>query len=142
VSFSLVFIFIYLFVTISSDSNKLLRIKGYVFPALIAIFVPFRSFIVSKFFTEEDLKHLDPVGESDEDYFEEQVEINKADRDVDEAETFHGFSEFRTGNVSHDPVDHYEHHPEVEPPAELRNRVRSKETPKQTTASDDDFKSA
>lgn len=103
---------------------------GYVFPALIAIFVPFRIFIVSKFFSKEDLQHLDPVGESDEDYVTEQMELNKVQRDVNEAEVFHGFSELRMKDVDHNPTEYYEHHPEVEPPREftevtLRHRQRS-----------------
>lgn len=103
---------------------------GYVFPALIAIFVPFRVYVVSQFFSKEDLKYLDPVDETDEDYLKEQRELHKVDRDVDEAEVFHGFSELRMQGVDHNASDYYEHHPEVEPPEEfaetvLRNRQRS-----------------
>eukprot|EP00526_Cylindrotheca_closterium_P007407 CAMPEP_0113654712 /NCGR_PEP_ID=MMETSP0017_2-20120614/29301_1 /TAXON_ID=2856 /ORGANISM="Cylindrotheca closterium" /LENGTH=690 /DNA_ID=CAMNT_0000567875 /DNA_START=66 /DNA_END=2138 /DNA_ORIENTATION=- /assembly_acc=CAM_ASM_000147 len=104
--------------------------SGYVFPALIAIFVPFRLYVVSRFFSKQDLKYLDPVGESDEDYVAEQRELYKVDRDVDEAEVFHGFSELRMKDVDHNAIDYYEHHPDVEPPEEfaetvLRNRQRS-----------------
>ena len=104
--------------------------SGYVFPALIAIFVPFRVYVVSRFFSKEDLKYLDPVGESDDDYADEQREFHKVDRDVDEAEVFHGFSELRMKNVDHNASEYYRHHPDVEPPEEfaetlLRNRQRS-----------------
>lgn len=104
--------------------------SGYVFPALIAIFVPFRIYAVSRFFSKEDLKYLDPVGESDEDYVDEQRELYKVNRDVDEAEVFHGVSELRMKNVDHNPSEYYEHHPDVVPPEEfaetvLRHRQRS-----------------
>jgi hypothetical protein len=97
---------------------------------LIAIFIPFRSFVVSRIFSEKDLSHLDPVGESDEDYLNEQRELYKVEPDVDESEVFHGFSELRMKNVDHNPVEYYEHHPAVHPPEEfaevvLRNRRRS-----------------
>lgn len=100
------------------------------FPALIAIFVPFRIYIVSKFFSEEDLKYLDPVGEGEDDYVDEQRELYKVERDVDEAEVFHGFSQLRMKGVDHNPSQYYEHHPDVTPPEEfsetvLRNRQRS-----------------
>lgn len=97
---------------------------------MIAIFVPFRSFVVSRFFSEHDLTHLDPVGESDEDYLNEQRQIHKVEPDVDEAELFHGVSELRMKDVDHNPFDYYDHHPDVQPPEEfaetvLRNRIRA-----------------
>mmetsp|Transcript_46056 Transcript_46056/g.111546 ORF Transcript_46056/g.111546 Transcript_46056/m.111546 type:complete len:613 (-) Transcript_46056:89-1927(-) len=78
---------------------------GYVFPALIALYVPVRSFIVSRLFSPEDLQHLDPSGESEEDYHDEQREYNHCEGDVDDADAFHGFSEFRTKGVDHDATD-------------------------------------
>lgn len=119
---------------------------GYVFPALIAIFVPFRIYIISRFFSEEDLKHLDPVGEGDEDYVDEQRELHKVDRDVDEAEVFHGFSELRMKDVDHNPVEYYEHHPDVQPPEEfsevvLRHRQRSGASQKTDEPVEDNSKS-
>ena len=85
---------------------------------------------MSRFFSEEDLKYLDPAGEADEDYVDEQRELQRVERDVDEAEVFHGFSELRMKDVDHNPSEYYEHHPDVEPPEEfsetvLRNRQRS-----------------
>jgi len=58
------------------------------------------------------------------------MELNKVQRDVNEAEVFHGFSELRMKDVDHNPTEYYEHHPEVEPPREftevtLRHRQRS-----------------
>jgi hypothetical protein len=97
---------------------------------LIAIFIPFRSFVVSRIFSEQDLNHLDPVGESNEDYLNEQRELYHVEPDVDESEVFHGFSELRMKNVDHNPVEYYQHHPDAHPPEDfagvvLRNRRRS-----------------
>lgn len=39
-------------------------IIGYIFPALIASLVPFRTYIVSRLFSEEDLVYLDPLDEA------------------------------------------------------------------------------
>ncbi|KAL3939778.1 MAG: hypothetical protein SGBAC_005555 [Bacillariaceae sp.] len=78
---------------------------GYVFPALIALYVPVRSFVVSRLFSPEDLKHLDPVGESEEDYHDEQREYNSCEGDITDADAFHGFSEFRTKDVDHSADD-------------------------------------
>jgi len=72
---------------------------------LIALYVPVRSFIVSRLFSPEDLQHLDPSGESEEDYHDEQREYNHCEGDVDDADAFHGFSEFRTKGVDHDATD-------------------------------------
>ncbi|CAJ1934246.1 unnamed protein product [Cylindrotheca closterium] len=97
---------------------------GYVFPALIAMFVPFRIHVVSRFFSKEDLEYLDPVEDSDEDYSDEQRELHKVDRDVDKAEVIHGFSELRMKDVDHNASEYYDHHPDVAETV-LRNRQRS-----------------
>ena len=72
---------------------------------MIAVYVPVRSFLVSRLFSPEDLKHLDPTGETEENYHEEQREYNKAEGDITDADAFHGFSEFRTKGVDHDAND-------------------------------------
>jgi hypothetical protein len=84
---------------------------------LIASFVPVRLFIVSRLFTDEDLRHLDPVDESDDDYLDEQAEYNKSDAGSTE---FRGISEFRTKGVDHNSTEYYKHHPDT-----LRNRSKS-----------------
>jgi hypothetical protein len=48
------------------------RVAGYLYPALLTALVPIRSYILSRFFDEGDLKHLDPYGETEEEYHEEQ----------------------------------------------------------------------
>jgi len=45
---------------------------GYIYPALLVLLVPFRSYVLSQVFKDEDLVHLDPFGESEEEYEEEQ----------------------------------------------------------------------
>merc|ERR1711884_814051 len=77
---------------------------GNVFPALIALFVPVRSFIISKIFLAEDLMYLDPVSETDEDYIIEQIqyETNNPDHPQSVQEYGLGIAEFRTSGVPHD----------------------------------------
>ena len=75
--------------------------------------------VVSRLFNEEDLQYLDPIGETEEDYIEEQHEIVEARlraNSVDESELPHGFSEFRPKDVIHDADEHYTKHPETIPP--------------------------
>lgn len=84
---------------------------------MIAIFVPVRLFIVSRLFTDEDLRQLDPVDESEDDYLDEQVAYNKHDGGSAE---FNGISEFRTKGVDHNSSEYYNHHPE-----NLRSRSKS-----------------
>jgi hypothetical protein len=92
-------------------------LSGYIFPALIAGLVPLRSYVVCRLFTKGDLAYLDPFEETEDDYVEEQKEIIAAERrpSIDEAELFHGFSEFRTKDIPHDAKEYYQHHPEIIP---------------------------
>lgn len=53
---------------------------GYIYPALLTALVPFRSFVLRRFFADEDLKFLDPVEETEEDFEEEQRLIRIAER--------------------------------------------------------------
>jgi hypothetical protein len=45
---------------------------GYIYPLLLALLVPVRSYILESLFEEEHMKHLDPQAESDEDFHDEQ----------------------------------------------------------------------
>jgi hypothetical protein len=56
------------------------RCSGYIYPALLTALVPLRSYVLTRYFTEADLKHLDPFDESEEDYREEQKAIRLAER--------------------------------------------------------------
>jgi hypothetical protein len=53
---------------------------GYIYPALLTALVPIRSYILSRWFDEKDLKHLDPFGETEQDYHQEQKAIREAER--------------------------------------------------------------
>lgn len=53
-----------------------LFVIGYIYPALLTALVPVRSYILSRCFDEEDLKHLDPYSETEEEYHEEQEAIH------------------------------------------------------------------
>uniref|UniRef100_A0A7R9VY74 Bicarbonate transporter-like transmembrane domain-containing protein n=1 Tax=Pseudictyota dubia TaxID=2749911 RepID=A0A7R9VY74_9STRA len=77
---------------------------GYIYPALLAILVPLRSFVLTRFFNAEDLKHLDPTDETEEEYHEEQRLIREtehnaaAEVDVVALEQPH-FQEFHPGDL-------------------------------------------
>lgn len=58
---------------------------GYLYPAMLTLLVPFRSYILHQLFPEEDLRHLDPVTESEEEFSEEQRLIHQAFRDGDQS---------------------------------------------------------
>eukprot|EP00536_Pseudo-nitzschia_multiseries_P012002 jgi/Psemu1/244187/estExt_Genewise1.C_4370017 len=45
---------------------------GYLYPLLLTLLVPFRSYVLEHFFDAEDTKHLDPVDETEEDFQDEQ----------------------------------------------------------------------
>jgi hypothetical protein len=78
---------------------------GYIFPALVAGLVPLRAYIIPRLFRQEDLQYLDPFGETEQDYIQEQKEMLHAlqrQPSLDEAELFHGISEFRAAQVAHD----------------------------------------
>lgn len=53
---------------------------GYIYPALLTALVPFRSYILDRLFDADDLKHLDPVDETQEEYHDEQKAIHLAQR--------------------------------------------------------------
>ena len=44
---------------------------GYVFPAIVTALVPFRFYVLPRCFHQNDLKHLDPFAENEE---EQQLE--------------------------------------------------------------------
>jgi hypothetical protein len=52
---------------------------GYIFPALVCACVPIRQYVLTRIFTEEDLKHLDPFGESEEEFENEKREKYDSD---------------------------------------------------------------
>jgi GNAT superfamily N-acetyltransferase len=71
---------------------------GYIYPALLALLVPFRSYVLHRFFKEEDMKHLDPADETEEEYHDEQRMVHENERrgSVDEEDiAFPTRAEFR-----------------------------------------------
>lgn len=59
---------------------------GYIYPLLLVLLVPFRSYVLSHIFSADDLKHLDPFEESVEEYEEEQKEFFKRKASFNEAD--------------------------------------------------------
>lgn len=55
---------------------------GYIYPALLALLVPFKSFVLHRFFSEDDMKYLDPCDESEEEFHDEQRLIHHNERHV------------------------------------------------------------
>eukprot|EP00978_Attheya_sp_CCMP212_P018870 scaffold52139_cov53-Attheya_sp.AAC.2 len=79
---------------------------GYVFPALVCACVPFSKYVLVRLFSKEDLKYLDPVGESEEEYLVERKEMHEAMRrpSIDSVDiALPGWSEFH----AHRPDDHH-----------------------------------
>lgn len=79
---------------------------GYIFPALIGLLVPFRSFIMSRLFSEEDLKYLDPIGLTEDEAHDEKVllmsRIPSAGEDDVEAAAMPGFGDFHAEGMKKD----------------------------------------
>jgi hypothetical protein len=78
------------------------RCTGYIYPALLTALVPLRSYVLTRYFNEADLKHLDPFDESEEDYRDEQKAIRLAERkgSFDEEDiTFPSRAMFRGGEL-------------------------------------------
>jgi len=87
---------------------------GYVFPALICLFVPFRSFVVNHLFDENDLLYLDPVTETDADFMTDLIDYDEAITPKRTSEFGLGISEFRTSGVPHDADEYYEIHKNID----------------------------
>ena len=67
---------------------------------------------MNRLFDENDLKYLDPVDETDNDYIAEQIDYEEDLSPKRTSEFGFGLSEFRIGNVPHDPDEYYQRHPE------------------------------
>mmetsp|Transcript_951 Transcript_951/g.1073 ORF Transcript_951/g.1073 Transcript_951/m.1073 type:complete len:747 (+) Transcript_951:101-2341(+) len=51
---------------------------GYIYPLLLTLLVPFRSFVLDRCFASTDLQHLDPQNETEEEFHEEQKMVHHA----------------------------------------------------------------
>ena len=47
-------------------------VVGYIYPLLLTLLVPFRSYVLEYLFKPEDTKHLDPADETEEEFHDEQ----------------------------------------------------------------------
>jgi hypothetical protein len=79
---------------------------GYLYPALLTLLVPFRSYFLYRLFPDEDLRHLDPANESEEECHDEQRLVHHAfhdgDKSVDEEEfALPTRAEFRDQVIQH-----------------------------------------
>jgi len=61
------------------------RPSGYIYPALLTALVPFRSYVLERLFKKEDMDHLDPTDESEEEAAAEQRAIHHALRERSES---------------------------------------------------------
>ena len=78
-------------------------ITGYIFPALVAALVPIRSFLVPRYFSSEDLKYLDPIGETEEEAHDERAKYLERRPSVDEVEhQLPTFSDFHAEGIKRD----------------------------------------
>jgi boron transporter len=70
---------------------------GYIYPALLTALVPVRSYVMERIFKQEDIKFLDPFGEDDDNYHQEQREIHRTRNDSFDSEelNFPNRAEFR-----------------------------------------------
>ena len=79
---------------------------GYIFPALIGLLVPFRYFLVKRWFSEEDLKYLDPIGQTDDEAHDEKFMLMSRVRseggDEVEATAIPGFGDFHAKGIQKD----------------------------------------
>lgn len=83
-----------------------MKIIGYIYPALLAALVPFRSYIMDYLFDENDTEFLDPTNESEEEYAGELRAIHLAHRndsfDVDDAMQFPHRADFHPKGYKRD----------------------------------------
>lgn len=78
-----------------------LRGTGYIFPALVTALVPFRSFVISRYFSEDDLKYLDPYAETEDEYLEERKAYLERRPSVDSVDIgLPGFSDFHAEGIA------------------------------------------
>ena len=84
---------------------------GYIFPVLVVILIPFRLFVVSRFFKDEDLIYLDPIGETEEEAHDEKAKYLEHKPSIDEAEAdaLPGFSDFHAVGMLHDIAEKTSH---------------------------------
>lgn len=85
---------------------------GYLYPALLTLLVPFRSYILGRFFAAADLQHLDPANETEEEFHDEQRLVHHTVQhgEVDEEDlAFPTRAEFRGEGIKREIMDVHHH---------------------------------
>lgn len=80
--------------------------SGYLYPALLALLVPFRSYILARCFSADDLVHLDPADQTSADFEKEHHAVDAAMRSYSFDEDDHhmiGRGEFRVNEREDNP---------------------------------------
>jgi len=97
---------------------------GYIFPVLVVILIPFRLYVVSRCFKDEDLKYLDPIGETEEEVHDEKAKYLEHKPSIDEAEVdaLPGFSDFHADGMLHDIAEKKSHDAEEAAKESILNR--------------------
>lgn len=79
---------------------------GYIFPALIGLLVPIRLFLISRWFLNEDLKYLDPIGLMEDEAHDEKVLLMSRgpsiSEDEVEATAIPGLGDFHAEGIQKD----------------------------------------
>jgi hypothetical protein len=79
---------------------------GFIFPALIGLLVPIRMFIISRWFSAEDLKILDPISLTEDEAHDEKVmlmsRIPSVDADEVEATAIPRHGDFHAEGIQND----------------------------------------
>eukprot|EP00980_Cylindrotheca_fusiformis_P016450 scaffold4902_cov115-Cylindrotheca_fusiformis.AAC.11 len=77
---------------------------GHLFPIIFACCMPLRRFVLSRMFSADDLKLLDPANETEEEFLLEYHEFQAATRrpSIDETDLFHGVNEFHRSFSVHE----------------------------------------
>ena len=101
---------------------------GYIYPALLTCLVPIRSYVLTRCFSERDMEHLDPSGESEQEYYDEQKEIEEAQRrrhdsfDSEQELIFPNRAEFRPEGLARE-LRHRRHAAKVTVPLSVQAKI-------------------
>jgi hypothetical protein len=99
------------------------------YPVVLIILVPLRSYVLWYIFRKEDIKHLDPDAESEEDFEEEQrriylARLNPSFDDNEEDMHIPSRAEFRAKGLQKAMHDHAAHlHPQARGEGNVTSQV-------------------
>lgn len=108
----MLFLDLYTHSFISFSVVQFSTMPGYIYPALLTALVPVRSYILSRFFSEQDMKHLDPFGETEEDYHEGQrlFHHHRSESFDSDEQFFPNRAEFRGQGLAQEIARHKRHY--------------------------------